>query len=118
MSYLLLIQNGTAPTPGSEDWQKLSEDEQKSVYADYQALRNTPGVTTGPQLAPSEAATTVRAENGKALTSDGPSVANGEALAGYLLFETDDQAAAIELAARIPQARMGGAVEVRPIVES
>jgi hypothetical protein len=40
-----------------------------------------------------------------------------EALGGFLVFEADDLDAAIELAARIPAARLGGAVEVRPIVE-
>ena len=56
-------------------------------------------------------------QNGKTLTTDGPFVAIKEALGGYLLFEADDLDAAIELASRIPAARMGGAVEVRPIVE-
>jgi hypothetical protein len=40
-----------------------------------------------------------------------------EALGGYLLFEADDLDTAIELASRVPAARMGGAVEVRPIME-
>jgi hypothetical protein len=118
MKYLLLIQNGTAPTPGSDGWDQLSEGEQKAVYADYQALRETVGVTSGLPIAPPEAATTVRVQDGVTMTSDGPFAADGDALAGYLVFETDDPAAAVELAARIPQARMGGAVEVRPIVES
>jgi hypothetical protein len=117
MKYMLLIQNGTAPTPGSDEWQKLPEDEQRAVYADYQALRETPGVTVGPQLASAETAITVRVENGTALTTDGPSVPAGSALAGYFLFEADDLGDAIELAARVPQARLGGAIEVRPIVE-
>ena len=64
-----------------------------------------------------EAATTVRVENGKTLTTDGPFVAIKEAIGGYLFLEADDLDAAIALAARIPAARMGGAIEVRPIVE-
>ena len=67
--------------------------------------------------APPETATTVRVENGKTLTTDGPFVAVKEALGGYLFFEANDLDAAIELAARIPAARMGGAIEVRPVVE-
>ena len=48
MKYMLLIHQGTAPTPRSpEEWAKLSEDEQKAVYADYQAVNATPGVTPG-----------------------------------------------------------------------
>jgi hypothetical protein len=117
MKYLLLIQQGDTPTPGSEGWNRLSEDEQKTVYTDYQAINETPGITPGLWLQDPEAATTVRVEDGKTLTTDGPFVAVKEALGGYLVFEADDLDAAIELASRIPAARMGGAVEVRPIVE-
>jgi hypothetical protein len=116
MKYMLLIHQGDAPTPRDpEAWAKLSEDEQKQVYADYQALNSTPGVTPGNQLAPAETATTVRVEDGRTLTTDGPFVAVKEALAGYLVYDADDLDAAIELAARIPAARMGGAIEVRPL---
>ncbi len=116
MKYMLLIHQGDTPTPRDpEAWAKLSEDEQKQVYADYQAVNATPGVTPGQQLAPAETATTVRVEDGETLVTDGPFVAVKEALAGYLVFEADDLDAAIELAARIPAARMGGAIEVRPL---
>ena len=118
MKYMLLIHQGTAPTPRTPDeWARLSEEEQKAVYADYQAVNQTPGVTAGQQLADPESATTVRVEGGQTLTTDGPFVAVKEALGGYLVFEADNLDAAIELASRIPAARMGGAVEVRPIVE-
>jgi hypothetical protein len=62
-------------------------------------------------------ATTVRVENTETLTTDGPFVAVKEALGGYLFFEANDLDAAIELAARIPAARLGGAVEIRPLRE-
>jgi hypothetical protein len=115
---MLLIHQGDAPTPRSPDeWARLSEDEQKAVYRDYMAINETPGVSSGLQLQPPEAATTVRVQDGKTLTTDGPFVAVKEALGGYLFFEADDIDAAIELASRIPAARMGGAIEVRPIVE-
>jgi hypothetical protein len=118
MKYMLLIHQGDTPTPRSpEEWAKLSEDEQKAVFADYQAINQTPGVTSGLQLAEPETATTVRVQDGKTLTTDGPFVELKEAIGGYLLLEADDLDAAIELAARIPAARMGGAIEVRPIVE-
>jgi hypothetical protein len=118
MKYMLLIHQGDAPTPLSpEDWARVPEDEQKAVFADYKAINETPGVTSGLQMQPPETATTVRVEDGRTLTTDGPFVAVKEALGGYLFFEADDLDAAIALAARIPAARMGGAVEVRPIVE-
>jgi hypothetical protein len=118
MKYMLLIHQGTAPTPRSpEEWARLSEDEQSAVYADYKAINETPGVSPGVQMEPAETATTVRVQDGRTLTTDGPFVAVKEALGGYLFFEADDLDAAIELAARVPAARMGGAVEVRPLVE-
>ena len=118
MKYMLLIHQGDAPTPRSpKAWSRLSEDEQRSVYEDYRALNETPGVTPGDQLQPPEAATTVRVEDGRTLVTDGPFVAVKEALGGWLIYEADDLDAAIELASRIPAARLGGAVEVRPIAE-
>jgi hypothetical protein len=118
MKYMLLIQQGDTPTPQDpEAWARLSEDEQKAVFADYQAVNETPGVTPGAWMQPPEAATTVRVQDGKTLTTDGPFVAIKEALGGYLFFEADDLDAAIELASRIPAARLGGAVEVRPLAE-
>jgi hypothetical protein len=118
MKYMLLIHQGDTPTPRDpEAWAALPEEEQKRVFADYQALNQTAGVTPGQALAAPETATTVRVQDGKTLTTDGPFVETKEALGGYLLFEADDLDAAIELAARIPAARLGGAIEVRPIEE-
>jgi hypothetical protein len=117
MKYLLLIHQGDAPTPQDADaWGRLSEEEQNSVYSDYAAINQTPGVTPGLQMQPPETSTTVRVQGGETLTTDGPFVAVKEALAGFLIYEADDLDAAIELAARIPASRMGGAVEVRPLV--
>jgi hypothetical protein len=118
MKYMLLIHQGDAANPyAREAWEQLSEEEQREVAAGYQAINETPGVTPGNGLQPPETATTVRVEGGKTLTTDGPFVEIKEAIGGYLLFEGEDLDAAIELAARIPAARMGGAVEVRPIME-
>jgi hypothetical protein len=118
MKYMLLIHQGDAPTPRSpEAWSRVPKDEQKAVFADYRAINETPGVTPGVQMQDPETATTVRVEDGRTLTTDGPFVAVKEALGGYLFFEADDLDAAIELASRIPAARMGGAVEVRPVAE-
>ena len=118
MKYMLLIHQGSAPTPyDQEAWGRLSEDEQQAVYAGYQALNQTPGVSPGLQLQPPETATTVRVENGSTLTTDGPFADTKEFLGGLYLIEADNLDIALERAARIPTARMGGAIEVRPVVE-
>jgi hypothetical protein len=115
MKYMLLIHQGETPTPGTPEWERLSPDEQQAVYRDYQALNETAGVTTGVWLEPPETATTIRVKDGETLTTDGPFVAVKEALGGYLFFEADDLDAAIELASRIPAARLGGGIEIRPV---
>jgi hypothetical protein len=118
MKYMLLIHQGDTPTPRDpEAWATLSEDEQKAVFADYQAINQTPGVTPGQGLDAPDTATTVRVQDGKTLTTDGPFVEMKESIGGYLVYDAEDLDAAIELASRIPAARFGGAVEVRPIVE-
>ena len=118
MKYVLLIHQGDAPTPlDPEAWATLSAEDQQQVAADYQAINQTPGVTPGQGLQPPETATTVRVQDSQTLTTDGPFVTVKEALNGYLIYEADDLDAAIELASRIPAARLGGAVEVRPIME-
>jgi hypothetical protein len=118
MKYMLLIHQGDTPTPRDpEAWGRLSQDEQNAVFADYKAINTTPGVTPGEQMEDPGNATTVRVADGRTLTTDGPFVTVKEALGGYFFLEADDLDAAIELAARVPAARMGGAVEIRPIVE-
>ena len=92
MKYLMLIYQGDAPTPRSPGaWASLSEDEQKAVYADYQAINETPGVSPGLQLGSPETATTVRVQDGKTLTTDGPFVEIKEAIGGYLVYEAEDR---------------------------
>lgn len=110
MKYVMVIYQGDA----LERQAALSADEQKQVYADYQAINEMPGVTSVPPLGAAENATTVRVEGGKTLTTDGPFVAMKEAIGGVFILEADDLDAAIEVAARVPAARYGGAVEIRP----
>ena len=118
MKYLLLIHQGSTPTPRSpEEWGRLSPEEQNGVFAAYQEVNQTPGVSSGLQLDAPETATTVRVQDGRTLTTDGPFAEIKEAVGGYLIYEADDLDAAIALAAKIPAASMGGAIEVRPIVE-
>jgi hypothetical protein len=113
MTYLVQIYTSTA----AQDYEALSADEQTAITAEYMAIAQTPGIMGGHQLQGPETATTVRVQDGSTLTTDGPFAETKEAIGGYYLFEADDLDAAIELAARIPAARMGGAVEVRPVVE-
>jgi hypothetical protein len=70
MKYILLIHQGDTPTPlDPEAWGRLSEEEQKQVFADYQAINQTPGVSPGEGLETPDAATTVRVQDGKTLTT-------------------------------------------------
>ena len=110
MKYMLLIHQGDTPTPRDpEAWESLSEDEQKARLRRLQGDQRDPGRQPRAPAEEPETATTVRVEDGKTLTTDGPFVELKEAIGGYLLFEADDLDAAIELAARIPAARLGGA---------
>ena len=105
------------PGRSVEEFERLSADERQAIVEEYLAIRQLPGVVGGEQLQPVETATTVRVQNGETLLTDGPFIDAKEHLGGYLVIETDDLDAALEIAARIPAARMGGAVEVRPLVE-
>ena len=113
MQYLIQIFTNEA----AERYEELSEAEKESVTAEYFAISAAPGVLGGAQLQPPATATTVRVQDGRTMTTDGPFLETKEALGGYYLLEAEDLDAAIELAARIPAARLGGAVEVRPLVE-
>jgi hypothetical protein len=115
MKFMLLIHNRSAGAAAAQAWDRLSDDEKNAVYADYKAINETPGVTPGPRLEDAEGARTVRVKDGATETAAGGFPTADDALSGYLVFEADDFDAAIELAARVPAARMGGAVEVRPL---
>jgi hypothetical protein len=111
MKYALLIY----PKPGSHE--ALGEDEAKSVSAEYYAFRDDPRCLGGAHLQPLETATTVRHGDGGSLITDGPFADTKEVLGGYFVFEASDLDEALEVAQRIPAVRLGGAVEVRPLVE-
>jgi hypothetical protein len=113
MKYLLQIY----PASAIGEFERLSEDEQNAVVGEYLALRESPAVIGGDQLQPVETATTVRVLDGQTLLTDGPFVEAKEHLGGYLVVDAGDLDAALEIAAQIPAARMGGAIEVRPIRE-
>jgi hypothetical protein len=112
MKFVLMIYQGTTPLPGSNAWKALPEAEQKAIYADYAAINQAPGVTPGLPLGLPSAAKTVQVRDGKLQVKSGTYLPEGAG--GYFLFEAENVEAAVALAARIPAARLGGAVEVRP----
>jgi hypothetical protein len=113
MKYMLLIYSNEA----RGEFDELPEEEQNAIFAEYMAIQDEPDVIGGDQLQPTDTATTVRVADGETLTTDGPFSETKEVLGGYYMLEADNIDRALELAARVPAARMGGAVEVRPLVE-
>ena len=115
MKYMMLIYQGTTPTPLDAEWEGLADDVKGVVYAGYKAINEDARVVTGEQMQPPEMASTVRVKDGETLVTDGPFAETKDAIGGYFFLEGDNLDDAIELAARVPAAFMGGAVEVRPI---
>ena len=111
MKYALLIY----PKPGSHE--ALGEEEGKAVSAEYLAFRDDPRCLGGAHLQPVETATTIRAGGADNLFIDGPYADTKEVLGGYFVFEASNLDEVLEVAQRIPAVRLGGAVEVRPLVE-
>jgi hypothetical protein len=95
----------------------LASEEQRSVLAEFEAVRLFPGVLDGNQLQEAETARTVRVVRGVTQVAGGPAVDRGAVLDGYYLCDAPNLDATIALAARIPVARFGGTIEVRPVVE-
>jgi hypothetical protein len=115
MKYVMLIYQGTTPLPGTPEWDALPPEEQQRVYAEYNALNELPGVTPGLPLGMADDATTVRVADGRPLVTDGPYVSTKEAIGGWFVVEAEDLDEAIAVAARVPAARLGGGIEVRPV---
>ncbi len=115
MQYVLLIHQGTTPLPGTPEWEALPADVQSQVYADYQALHDLPGVSSGLPLGLAVDAKTVQVHDGKAKVSDGTWQGADKCVGGWMIVDADTPDAAVEIARRIPAARLGGAIEVRPV---
>jgi len=113
MKFVLLVFHGPTPAlPGSDRFNAISEAEKKAIYADYAELNRTEGVSAGLPLGLPDAARTVQVRDGNIQVRNGTYLA--ESAGGYSVYEADSMEAAIALAARIPAARLGGAVEIRP----
>jgi hypothetical protein len=113
MKYALLIYSD----PADNGFEQLSEAEQGAILGEYMAISEMPSTVGGDQLQPADTATTVRVENRETLTTDGPFAETKEVLGGFYLVQADDIDGALEIASKIPAARFGGSVEVRPVVE-
>jgi hypothetical protein len=109
MQYALMIY----AEPGYAD--ALSEAEREAVYEDFAALADDARCVAGAALLPAETATCVRVVGGRTLMTDGPFADTKEVLGGFALVEAADLDEAVDLAARMPPARLGGVVEVRPV---
>ncbi|MFG6191886.1 YciI family protein [Nonomuraea sp. JJY05] len=111
MRYALLINERP------EAYDGLSADERAAITAEYVALMKDERMIAGERLQPADTATTVRVQGGRTLVTDGPFADTKEIFGGFYIVEADDLDDALELAARIPAAHLGGSVEVRPLVE-
>jgi hypothetical protein len=101
--------------PGATD--SFSDEERSAITGEYVAVLDDPRVVATGRLQPAHTATTVRVQEGETLVTDGPFADTKEVFGGYYVLEADDLDAALEIAARLPAARLGGSVEVRPMVE-
>ncbi len=111
MQYVLLIYDD----PGV--WAKVPPEDYPKLYEEYGAIAQLPSTKGGAQLQPVDTARSVRVHGGKPIVTDGPFAETKEVLGGFYIVDAGSQAEAEEIATRVPSARMGGTVEVRPVVE-
>jgi hypothetical protein len=111
MRYALMIY----AEPG--DYEALPEAEREVVRGEFAALADDARCAGAVMLQPAETATCVRVTGGRTLMTDGPFADTKEVLGGLYLFEASNLDEAVELAARVPAARRGGTVEIRPVVQ-
>lgn len=111
MKYALLIHTSR------EMPSDVPDEAAAAITAEYMAINDLPGVYAGEALQAVDTATTVRVQDDRVLTTDGPFAEMKEVFAGFYLVDVTDLDAALEIARKIPAARMGGAVEIRPVVE-
>ena len=113
MKYAVLIYS----TEARNGFDSLPEEQQRAIMGEYMALSELSATVGGAQLQPGETATTVRVDDGRTLTTDGPYAETKEVLGGFYLIDVDDIDSALDFASKVPAARLGGLVEVRPLVE-
>lgn len=115
MKYMLLIWNRPGFTEG------LTEQDRTTLFGEVDAimkeLTETGELVDGQALANPSQTLTVRQIDGSTEVVDGPFMESKEQFAGYLTVECDSPQRAAEIAARWPDVRYGGAMEVRPVME-
>lgn len=114
MRYVCLIYDD------EKTWEKMPKPDADAMMGEYfsftEALKTNGHYQAGEALQPVATATTVRVRNGKISTTDGPFAETKEQLGGFYLISARDLNEAIQIASRIPSARIGS-IEVRPVVE-
>ncbi len=110
MQYMLLIYDNENHQIAPADRNKMFEE----YGAFTHGIIKSGNFQAGAPLQPTSTATTVRVRDGKPLTVDGPFAETKEQLAGFYLIEARDLNNALQVAAKIPAARVGS-VEVRPV---
>ena len=110
MQYALMIYVDPTAQEG------FSDEANAAITAEYLAIRSDPRVLAGAELAGVETVSTVRTQAGESFITDGPFADTKDVLGGSFIVDAADLDGAIEIAGRIPAARMGGAVEVWPLV--
>jgi hypothetical protein len=113
MKFLLQVRfNGADKVIGA-----LPAAEQMKVTGEFEAIRQSAGVLDGNQLQAASEAATVRVTDGQTQVTKGSAVEAGSELDGYYVYDAPGLDEAIAFAARIPVARLGGTVEVRPMLQ-
>ena len=112
MQYLCLIYSDETMYP------KMARAEAENMMAEYMAftakVKESGHYIGGNRLQPTHTSTSVRIRNGNLSATDGPFAETKEQLGGYYLIEAKDLNDAIQVASRIPGAKVG-TIEVRPI---
>ncbi len=114
MRYLCLIYED------EKAWATMPKEQSDAIMGEYFAftdgLRESGRYVAAEALQPTQTATTVRVRGGKISTTDGPFAESKEQLGGFYLIEAKDLNEAIQVASRIPSARLGS-IEIRPVVD-
>lgn len=114
MKYLLLVHHNEQVLSDLGEI-GLGQMRDESVALCHQ-LNSTAQYLSAAPLHPISTATCVRVRDGKRLVTDGPYAETREQLGGYFFITANDQEEAVNIAARIPGARIG-TVEVRPVLD-